>query len=129
MVLIAFAGGTAIIAATAGLTLWRWDRLPERVPIHFRIDGVADSFAPRAAIWLMVVLQVVIAAAFAAIYVAGKDRGLLLFGGSPLAVCAWAQVEVISAATSGTNRIRAPRFWGGFAAIFVAGIIAAQLAR
>ncbi|MGA8099191.1 MAG: DUF1648 domain-containing protein [Candidatus Cybelea sp.] len=129
MVLIALAGGIAIIAATAALTLWSWDRLPERVPIHFGINGVADSFAPRAAIWLLVVLQVVIAAAFVAIYSSGRDRGLLLFGCSVLAVCAWAQVEIISAATSGTNRIRTLRFWGGFAAIFVAGIIAAQLVQ
>jgi uncharacterized membrane protein len=123
---IAAAIGVAIISATVAFTLLSYDRLPERIPIHFGIDGVADGFARREAIWLMVGLQLILAATYAVLYASAiGPRGLIFFGVSVLAVCAWGQFHAISAATGGTNRIRVWQFWGGFAAIFISGIVAA----
>jgi hypothetical protein len=125
---IAASIGVAIITATAAFTLVNYNRLPERVPIHFGIDGVANRFARREAIWLMVGLQLILAGTYAALYASGRDLGLNFFGDSVLAVCGWGQVQIISAATDGSNRIRVWQFWSGLAAIFAIGIIAAQVA-
>ena len=122
--------GVAIIIATVAFTLLNYDRLPERIPIHFGIDGVANGFARREAIWLMVGLQLILATTYAALYASGiGGRGLTFFGDAILAVCGWGQVEIISAATDGTNRIHVRRFWSGMAVLFAIGIIAVQVAR
>ena len=127
---IAAAIGVAIIAATVAFTLLSYGRLPERIPIHFGIDGVANGFARREAIWLMVGLQLILAATYAVLYASAIGlRGLIFFGVSVLAVCAWGQYLIISAASDGTNRIRVWQFWSGFAVIFAIGILALQAAR
>jgi uncharacterized membrane protein len=127
---IAAAIGVTVIAATVAFTRLSYDRLPKRIPIHFGIDGVANGFARREAVWLMVGLQLILAATYAVLYASAiGPRGLIFFGVSVLAVCGWGQVQIISAATDGSNRIRVWQFWSGFAAIFAIGIIAVQVVR
>ncbi len=100
------------------------------MPIHFGLDGSANSFGPRWTAWLFVGLQVVIAAGFAALYLANDIHiGRLILGNAVVAALAWGHYQVITAAVNGTNRIQMVPFWTGFVALLVTGIVAAAATR
>lgn len=58
-------GSGLIAAATLALTLFAYERLPARIPIHWNIDGVANGFGPRAMIFAFSAMMVVVAALWA----------------------------------------------------------------
>ena len=43
----------ALVAAACAAAMYAWPMLPERVPVHWNIDGVVNGYGPRAAIWLL----------------------------------------------------------------------------
>jgi len=57
MVVALLALGAGLIAATIVVTAARYGDLPESIPVHFGIDGRADSYGPRLIIWLPSALQ------------------------------------------------------------------------
>jgi uncharacterized membrane protein len=42
-----------LVAAACAATMYAWPMLPERVPVHWNIDGVVNGYGPRAALWLL----------------------------------------------------------------------------
>lgn len=42
-----------LVAAACAATMYAWPMLPERVPVHWDIDGVVNGYGPRAALWLL----------------------------------------------------------------------------
>jgi hypothetical protein len=129
VVLLAFAAGAVIIIGTIAFTAARYRELPDRVPLHFGITGVADSYGPRPFIWLIVALQLLCAVLYTALYFAGHDRGTLITGVGVAAIFLWAQTQIVSAAITGKNRIPVALFWAIFVGILAATIVIARLVR
>jgi hypothetical protein len=48
------------LAYTIVLPALRWDRLPERVPTHFDLGGEVTTWGPRATVWVLVGIGVII---------------------------------------------------------------------
>jgi uncharacterized membrane protein len=42
-----------LLAAACAATVYAWPMLPERVPVHWDIDGIVNGYGPRAALWLL----------------------------------------------------------------------------
>jgi uncharacterized membrane protein len=42
-----------LVAGACAATMYAWPMLPERVPVHWNIDGVVNGYGPRAALWLL----------------------------------------------------------------------------
>ncbi len=124
MATFAFAFGALIIAITVAITGGRYGKLPDRVPIHFGIDGAVDGYGPRYAAWLLVIVQLIIAFIFTRQYLGGKPQGVLIAGDSLLAICLAAQMLIISAAVSGKKRISTIAFWIFFAAMVAVAAVA-----
>jgi uncharacterized membrane protein len=129
MATVLIALGAVIIGATAFVTATRYRELPERVPIHFGITGAADSFGPRPVIWLLVAVQLTVAATFAVAHASGAPNGALVMADSMIAIFWFAQVQIIEAATSGKNRIDMLRFWPFFAVMLAIGVTATRYLR
>lgn len=54
-----------LVLVSAGLAFWSYPYLPEKVPMHWNIDGEVDSYQPKAeAVWFMPVLIAVMWAMF-----------------------------------------------------------------
>jgi hypothetical protein len=121
--------GCAIVASTAALTASRYGELPARVPIHFGISGVADRYGPRPAVWLLVGVQLLIGAIFAVMRGAGGLALDLLIGDCLLAVFAWVQVQIVSLAISGKDRLAMVPFWAMIGGIVVLSILAPHFRR
>lgn len=121
--------GASIIAVTVAFTVSSYARIPARMPIHFGIDGNANGFGPRWMVWLFVVLQITIAAAYSTLYAIGENPGRLIFGDAILAILAWAHYQAVTAAINGTNRIQVPQFWIGLVALLLVGMAAARVVR
>jgi Protein of unknown function (DUF1648) len=129
MVLLVFAAGTAIVIGTIALTAARYRELPDRIPLHFGITGIADSYGPRAFIWLIVGMQLLCAAVYTVLYLSVGDRATLIYGVGFLAIFFWAQMQIISAAITGKNRMPIGLFWAVFVSILAATVIIARLFR
>lgn len=47
------------VGALWGVALWAWPRLPERIPLHFGVDGTPDRWGPPSATnWFLLPLLV-----------------------------------------------------------------------
>jgi hypothetical protein len=103
--------GLAIVTGTVIVTAARYQDLPDRVPIHFGIDGTANRYGPRSVLWLLVVVQLSVAVSLVLPSLTGGPRGTLVLSDCILALGLWAQIQIISAAISGTNRISIFGFW------------------
>jgi 4-hydroxybenzoate polyprenyltransferase len=125
--LLAF--GAALLAGSIALTAARYGRLPTRVPIHFGITGVADSFGPRPLIWLTPAVQILFAAMASIRYFIGRDLRTLIAGIGLSAILFWVQIQILSAAISRTNRLRVAMFWVSVAVILAAMVVAVQRFR
>jgi uncharacterized membrane protein len=68
------------MVGTAAITSSRYGDLPEKIPMHFGLDGTVNRYGPRSMAWLLVVNQVVIAAVFFTIYATTGTRGVLVIG-------------------------------------------------
>ncbi|MES2346658.1 MAG: SdpI family protein [Pseudomonadota bacterium] len=42
-----------LVAAACAAMMYAWPMLPERVPVHWDIDGFVNGYGPRAALWLL----------------------------------------------------------------------------
>ena len=97
--------GTAIMVGTAAITSSRYSELPEKIPMHFGLDGTVNRYGPRSMAWLLVVNQVVIAAVFFTIYATTGTRGVLVMGVCMLAIFLRVQLLILSAAMTGGERV------------------------
>lgn len=128
MVLLTLLAGAALIIWTVAVTAMRYRELPSRVPIHFGITGVADSYGPRPLIWIPVAVQLLFAAVYGIRYAFQPNSTILAIGTGALAILLWAQIEILSAAVTGKNRVSPALLWGIFLAIIVAIVVAARRA-
>lgn len=129
MVTVAFAAGAVILIGTVAFTSARYRELSDRVPLHFGITGIADSYGPRPFVWLIVGLQLLCAILYTVLYLSEGDRGLLVMGVGISAIFLWAQTQIVSAAITGKNHIPVAQFWIVFVTILVATIVIARLIR
>lgn len=121
--------GEFVIGATVYVTATNFGELPATIPIHFGITGKADTFGPRGTIWLIVALQLLIAATYGWTVLAGAPLGSLVVGDAILVVLWYGQKQIIGAAISGKNRIDILRFFAFFAVALAVGITAARYLR
>ncbi|MBV9718008.1 MAG: DUF1648 domain-containing protein [Candidatus Eremiobacteraeota bacterium] len=129
MELIALAVGAAIVLLTIVLTAVRYSELPSRVPLHFGITGMADSYGPRPFIWLTVGLQFLLAGIYTAVYATTREPRMIIVAVAVLAVLLWAQIQIVSAAVTRRNRVPVALFWGVFVGVIVATIVVIQYIR
>ena len=87
------------------ITSSRYGDLPETIPIHFGLDGTVNGYGPRAMVWMLVVMQVAIAAGFFSIYSATGTRGVLVMGVCMAAISSRVQLLILSAAMTGAKRV------------------------
>ncbi len=92
------------MAATAAITSSRYGDLPESIPIHFGLDGTVNRYGPRSMAWLLVIMQVAIAAGFLSIYATTGTRGVLVMGVCMAAIFLRVQLLILSAAMTGAKR-------------------------
>jgi uncharacterized membrane protein len=123
MIVALFAGvGIGIVIATIILTATSYQQLPERVPLHFGLDGTINMWGPRAAVWLLPAIQVVIATADGLAFKTGAAPGPgLLIADFVLALTYRAQVLIIDTAKSGKEKAEMRGFW--FFSLFTLGAV------
>jgi hypothetical protein len=114
--------GFAIVAATIFQTATTYGRLPQRIPLHFGLDGTVNTWGPRPTVWLLPVIQLVIATINALVFTTTTDpaRGLLM-ADFVLALTWRAQVLIIATATSGKTKADMGGFW--LFALFTLGAV------
>lgn len=101
--------------------------LPERIAIHFGLDGAPNGWGPRAAVWLLVSLQLVIAVVNGLAYARGAPLIALLITDWALALLWQAQLLIVSTAARGAERASMSAFWLAAAGVTVAAAVAARL--
>jgi Protein of unknown function (DUF1648) len=98
----------AFIAATVLVTANAYGSLPERIPIHFGLDGTANNYGPRSMAWLLVAVQLLVAATGVTLYLNGSIAiGMVAI----IAICWRAQLLILSAASGGQTRVPMFGFW------------------
>jgi hypothetical protein len=112
-----------IVAGTVVYTGLRYRQLPNRVPLHFGFSGRVDGTGPRPAVWLIVALQIFIGSTYTFTYLSGGTQRMMLLGCWIVAFMAWLQIQIVSVAATGTNRLPPVALWGGLA-VFLAGAVA-----
>jgi uncharacterized membrane protein len=130
--LIAFlaAVGAGTILITAADTANSYARLPDRVPLHFDFSGTVDGDGPRVMVWMLVTVQIAIAALFAYIVALFVRQGLPAkasvamagFGDVMLLLFWRVQRLIIETALSGRTRAELRPFWWFFAATMLSAI-------
>jgi uncharacterized membrane protein len=116
--------GAGIIFVTIAVTIARYGDLPETIPIHFGLDGTANGYGPRVAIWIVPAVALLIAAA--ALSSASQTPHMsAIFWLAILVFCLAMQLLMLAAATNGTRRIDIRAFWVVFVATIGAALAAA----
>lgn len=72
-------------------------------------------------------MQLLCAVVYIALYLSAGDRSTLIMGVGFLAIFLWAQMQIISAAIPGKNRIPIALFWTIFVCILAATIVVVRL--
>ena len=117
------------VLGTVALTVGQYRALPSRVPLHFGFTGVANAYGPRPSIWVGVGVQLLLAAAYIALYFSLHERKMLAIGVGVSALILWAQSQIISAAISGTNALPLARYIGISVAIIAITAVLFVIAR
>lgn len=128
MVVASIALAVGLIAATVVVTAARYGDLPESIPVHFGIDGRADSYGPRLIIWLPAALQCFEAATSLLLYSFGASVAVSLI--TTICVAAllfWLAINWQIAAITRSDRLPMGRFALVAAAIVLAGVAAARI--
>ncbi len=128
MVIALIALGLGLIAATVVVTATRYGDLPEQIPVHFGIDGRADSYGPRPIIWLPVALQCFEALTSLLLYAFGTSRAVSLI--TTICVAAmlfWLALNWQTAAITRSNRLPMGQFALVAAVITIAGLAAGRI--
>ncbi|MBV8434013.1 MAG: DUF1648 domain-containing protein [Candidatus Eremiobacteraeota bacterium] len=118
-----------IVAVTAAVTAAEYPNLPDRVPMHFALDGTPTTYAPRPMIWLVVVIQILsmaIIAGTASVAAQGRHPtalGVGVFGVCIAAALAAGQFGIISAAKSPGQCLDVKRFLLPIGALAVLAIL------
>ena len=66
LVVVELAGAIAILVSIL-LILQFWEVLPDRIPIHFGLGGMADAWGDKVTIWIMPTVAVIIFAVLTAV--------------------------------------------------------------
>lgn len=123
--------GLAVIAYTAWMTASEYENLPDRLPLSFWVDGTPTGYGPRSAIWVVPIVQLLIAGDIAFVVqfpshpMSGRDHlgvgiaTLCIFG-----LTAFVQKLLLETAQTPDQRLRLKRFWLPF--IVSVGIIIAS---
>jgi|GEM_PF-1309759 len=122
--------GAGIIVITAVHTASNYARLPGRVPLHFAFDGTVDGDGPRVMVWMLVVVQIAVAALFVYIVSLFIRQGLPArasiamtgFGDVMLLLFWRVQRLIIETALSARTRVELRPFWWFFAATMICAI-------
>jgi hypothetical protein len=117
MAVLAISIGSALLAAIFGFTALRYGDLPARIPIHFGLDGRANSFGPRPTAWMLPLIGLLISGFFGGLFAAREPNVPLLLPVLILAIFLYVQVQMLDAAINGSNRIDQWGIWAGVAAI------------
>jgi hypothetical protein len=117
---LAIALYVGIIAGTAIYTGLRYRELPDRVPLHFGLTGYVDGTGPRPVAWVIVATQLFIGLTYVVTFSSGGDLRMLFGGCWVVAFFAWLQIQILSVAIAGTNRLPAAMFWLALA-VFIVG--------
>jgi uncharacterized membrane protein len=122
LVALVAAAGLAILAATIILTAASYGQLPERVPLHFGLDGTVNTWGPRAAVWLLPLVALTIAIVNALAFTTGAEPvRMLLLADFVLALMWRAQLLIITTATSGKDKAEMGGFW--LFSLFTLGVV------
>jgi hypothetical protein len=124
------AAGAVIVFLTIANTAARYGELPDRIPLHFWLDGTVNTWGPRPAVWLMVLLQIVLAALYSALTGLWLHQELPVrfvtamaaFGLLMLLLLWRAQLLIISTALSGKTRADLVPFWWFFGVTMLCAI-------
>ncbi len=122
MIAVLVAVGWAIIVATIVLTAVNYRALPQRVPLHFLIDGTIIGDGPRPAVWLVPGLQPLLFI-YAQMHARGYPAGQLIMADCLLALMWRGQALIIATAVSGRQRAEMSGFY-----IFLAFAVALAIA-
>ena len=124
--LIALAAG--LIGATVVVTAARYGDLPESIPVHFGIDGRADSYGPRPIIWLPVALQGFEATTSLLLYSFGASGAITLITTICIAaMLLWLAINWQTAAITRSDRLSMGQFALVAVIITLAGLAAARI--
>ena len=128
MVVALLALGVGLIAATIVVTAARYGDLPESIPVHFDIDGRADSYGPRLIIWLPPALQCFEALMSLLLYSFGASVAVSLITTVCVAgILFWLAINWQTAAITRSNRLPMGRFSLVAAAIVLADVAASRI--
>ncbi len=117
--------GAGIIFATIAVTVARYRDLPESIPIHFGLSGKPNAYGPRVAIWIVPIVQLLSTAS--ALSVGAQAPHISqTFWLALMVLCLAVQLLIIAAATSPTQRLNRPVFWGVFIATMTFAVVAAS---
>lgn len=131
-VIAAVAAG--IVAVTAAITAREYRNLPDRVPMHFALDGTPTTYQPRPMVWLIVAVQIFSGLIFSnTVTVLGQSRGPAtalgagIFGICVLGTLALAQFMIVSSAKSPDQRAPVGRFLISAGTLIALGILSMRL--
>jgi len=136
MLFLLFAAfGVSIVLTTIASTARAYRQLPERIPMHFWIDGTINGYGPRPMAWFVVALQIWLGALFASIAGSWLREGLpashvLAMAGfaNVLLLLLWrVQQLIIETGLSGKNRADLKPFWLFFGATMLSALLLVKI--
>jgi uncharacterized membrane protein len=116
--------GAGIIFVTIAVTIARYRDLPETMPIHFGLDGRANWYGPRFAVWIIPAIELFITVEALSLGALAPRVGPV-FWLAILVLCSAMQLLMLDAATSGTQRLNIRAFWVVFVATMGVALAAA----
>jgi uncharacterized membrane protein len=121
---VAIGLGAGIIVATIAVTIARYRDLPETMPLHFGLDGRPNWYGPRFAVWIIPAIELFITVEALAFGTLAPRIGPV-FWLAILVLCSAAQLLMLDAATSVTQRLNTRAFWIVFVATMGVAVAAA----
>ncbi len=122
-----------MIFFTALGTARAYGQLPNRVPLHFSLNGTVNGYGPRPMVWTMVAAEILVGVIFANGVLSFAREGLArealamsAFGDLILFLLARAQKLIIETALSGKTRADLRSFWLFFAGTMLFSILFAS---
>lgn len=133
LLLAAFAA--SIVLTTIASTARAYRQLPERIPMHFWIDGTVNAYGPRPMAWFLVALQIWLGVLFTSI--AGSwlredlpaSHAIAMAGfADVMLLLLWrAQQLIIETGLSGKDRADLKPFWLFFGATMLSALLLVKI--
>ena len=117
-----------LIGATVVVTAARYGDLPKTIPVHFGIDGRADSYGPRPIIWLPVAIQCFVSLTSLLLYASGRPVGVpIITTICVVAILFWLAISWQTAAITRSDRLPMGKFALVAAVLTLAGVAASRI--